>query len=335
MQAHRSDIIKVSAPGRLHLGFLDLHGGLNRLFGSLGVGLADISTDIEARHNDKLLVSGPGATRAHRYANELLMHMNIQNGVRIHINRAIPEHAGLGSGTQMALAVGEAINRLFELELSLASIATILDRGNRSGIGIGSFASGGFIVDAGRSAETEVPPVISRLHFPDSWRFVLVLDPNQQGVHGKKETQAFVELEKMDESLSGHLCRLLLMQVLPAVVEQNCSSFGKAVTEIQVAMGEYFSSTQSGIYTSADVGQALFQLQEQGASGIGQSSWGPTGFAVFASETDAYQAVKKVRKHWRWKSELELMICSAKNDKAEIVVDKVNNENSERVNKGA
>ncbi len=335
MQEQSSDIVKVSAPGRLHLGFLDLHGGLDRLFGSLGVGLADISTDIEARHAEKLLVSGPGASRAHRYADEMLMHMNIQSGVRLHINRAIPEHAGLGSGTQMALAVGEAINQLFKLDLSLASIARILDRGNRSGIGIGSFASGGFIVDAGRSAETEVPPVISRLHYPDSWRFVLVLDPNKQGVHGKKESQAFVELEKMDESLSAHLCRVLLMQLLPAVVEQNCFRFGEAVSEIQLAMGEYFSSTQSGIYTSADVGQALFQLKEQGASGIGQSSWGPTGFAIFASETDAYQAVKKVRKNWRWKSELEIMICSAKNDKADIAVETADNEDNIRVTKGA
>ena len=335
MQEHATDIIKVSAPGRLHLGFLDLHGGLNRLFGSLGVGLREISTNIEARHAEKLLVSGPGAARAHRYADEMLMHMNIQSGVRIHINRAIPEHAGLGSGTQMALAVGVAISKLFNLELSHASIATILDRGNRSGIGIGSFATGGFIVDAGRSAETEVPPVISRLHFPDSWRFVLVLDPNRQGVHGNKESQAFVELEKMDEALSAHLCRLLLMQVLPSVVEKNCASFGQAVTEIQLAMGEYFSSTQSGIYTSADVGQALHQLQEQGASGIGQSSWGPTGFAVFASETDAYQAVKNVRKHWRWKSELDLMICSANNDKAEVLLDQGDTENESQRNEGA
>ena len=335
MDVKTSDIVKVSAPGRLHLGFLDLNGGLNRLFGSLGVGLSDISTDIEARAADKLVVSGPDASRAHGYAEKMLMQMNIQRGLRIHINRAIPGHAGLGSGTQMALAVGTAISHLFKLDLSLPNIAAILDRGNRSGIGIGSFAEGGFIVDAGRSAETLVPPVVSRLHFPDSWRFVLVLDPRQQGVHGNKESQVFGELDKMDESVSAHLCRLLLMQVLPAIAEQDCARFGAGISDIQLAMGEYFASAQSGLFTSTDVEQTLFQLREHGATGIGQSSWGPTGFAIFSSETDAYQALKTVRNQWRCKPELELMLCRAKNDQARVSVDELEGTKREHINKSA
>ena len=328
MQEMNDAIVKVSAPGRLHLGFLDLHGGLGRLFGSLGLSLHDISTDLEVSHARELQVSGPSATRALKYAERMLAHLNIRKGLRIDIKQAIPEHAGLGSGTQMALAVGTAVRRLFGADLSLAAIARILNRGNRSGIGIGAFAKGGFIVDAGRSAETEVPPIVSHLHFPDSWRLILVLDRLHQGMYGQEESQAFGKLAKMDETKSANLCRLLVMQVLPAIVEQNCQLFGAAITEIQACMGDYFKTIQAGVYTSPDVGKVLAQLHEQGATGIGQSSWGPTGFAVYASETDAYHALKEVRGQWQGKSELELKICRAQNEQATVLLDDGRNEDT-------
>jgi beta-ribofuranosylaminobenzene 5'-phosphate synthase len=318
MQDKNDMIVKVRAPGRLHLGFLDLHGGLGRLFGSLGLSLHDISTELDVSYAAELHVTGPSAARAHKYAERMLAHLNIRKGLSLDIHQAIPEHAGLGSGTQMALAVGTAINKLFDANLSLPAIARILDRGNRSGIGIGAFAKGGFIVDAGRSSMTEVPPIISQLHFPDSWRFVLVLDNEQQGVHGQEESQAFGKLKKMDEAVSANLSRLLVMQVLPAIVEQDCQLFGAGISAIQASMGDYFKPIQSGVYTSADVGKALALLHRQGATGIGQSSWGPTGFAIYASETDAYQALKEVRRQWQGNAELELMICQAQNEPATI-----------------
>ena len=335
MQNKNNMVVKVSAPGRLHLGFLDLHGGLGRLFGSLGVGLQDIYTELEVRSASELEITGPSSARALKYAERMLAHLNIRKGLKIDIQKAIPEHAGLGSGTQLALAIGIAISRLFEENLSLSDIARILDRGNRSGIGIGAFSTGGFIVDGGRSSETEVPPVISHLHFPDSWRFVLILDKKCQGVHGEEEKQAFGKLAKMDESISAKLCRLLVMQILPAIEERNCDLFGSAITEIQARMGDYFKSIQSGIYTSTDVGEVLTQLHQRGAKGIGQSSWGPTGFAIYASETDAYHALKEMRSKWRNREGLELMMCRAKNEPARILVENVNFESeAEMQNRG-
>ncbi len=323
----KSDVfVKVNAPGRLHLGFLDLHGGLGRLFGSLGLSLYDISTVLEVRQASELQVEGPSSARARQYAERMLEHLNIRKGLSIEIHRAIPEHAGLGSGTQMALAVGSAISRLFSVKLSLPAIARILDRGNRSGIGIGAFAGGGFIVDGGRSSTTEVPPIVSQLHFPASWRIVLVLDKNCQGVHGQEESQAFGTLAKMEKEISENLCRLTLMQVLPAIVEQDCRLFGAAITEIQACMGRYFGTIQSGIYASAEVGKVLTHLQQSGAAGIGQSSWGPTGFAIYASETEAYHALKKVRRHWQGNSALEMVICRAQNEPAMLSLEKASDE---------
>ena len=306
------------APARLHFGFFDLHGGLDRLFGSVGVSLEEIATEIEVCEAEEMSASGPGSERALAYAERVLAQLNIRKAIKIDVQQAIPGHAGLGSGTQMALATGVAINELFKTGLEIEKIAALLSRGHRSGIGIATFRHGGLVVDGGRSADTEVPPVISRLHFPGNWRFVLVLDKGKKGVHGQQELQAFDRLGKMEESVSGELCRLLLVKALPALVENNCEAFGAAVSVIQQRMGEYFAPAQAGVFSSRAVEDVVRRLQHEGALGVGQSSWGPTGFALFDSETEAYQALKQTRSQLTSHNPVEMIICRARNTGATV-----------------
>ena len=105
MGADGVEAARVSAPARLHLGFLDLNGGLARRFGGLGVGLKGLSTVATARRSDRLRVKGgdEGVLRAARAA---LAYFRLDEGVEIEIQAAPPRHQGLGSGTQLALAVG-------------------------------------------------------------------------------------------------------------------------------------------------------------------------------------------------------------------------------------
>ncbi|NIQ97303.1 MAG: GHMP kinase, partial [Desulfuromonadales bacterium] len=65
------------------------------------------------------------------------------------VEEAIPEHVGLGSGTQLGLAVAAAMTRLHGLELDSSELLRRLDRGLRSGIGIGAFRMGGVLLDGG------------------------------------------------------------------------------------------------------------------------------------------------------------------------------------------
>ncbi len=51
-------------------------------------------------------------------------------------------------------------------------------------------------------------------------------------------------------------------------------------------MGAYFGPLQGGAYVSQGVAAAIGWLAEQGLTGIGQSSWGPTGFAFVPSEAE-------------------------------------------------
>lgn len=310
--------VSVKAPARLHLGFIDLHGGLGRSFGSLGVSLADIYTHLTASVSDDVIIQGPSSNRASLFAGRMLEYLNIKQGADITIHECIPEHAGLGSGTQLSLAVGTAITKLYNKITSLQEIASVMERGARSGIGIGAFSMGGFLVDGGRGENTAVPPVISHLRFPESWRILLVFDQAMNGINGEKERKFFQHLPRMNVLTTGQLCRLALVKLLPALAEEDCEQFGAAVTEIQQMVGDHFSVAQGGRYCSELVARALPWLMEHGATGIGQSSWGPTGFAIFANETQAYQALKKIRQQWQDESRLTFRVCKAKNEMAEI-----------------
>lgn len=310
--------VSVQAPARLHLGFLDLHGGLGRKFGSLGLAVRHVNTTLIAGYGDDIDVSGPGAERTAELAEQVLSHYGIDGGVRIEMVNAIPAHAGLGSGTQLSLAIATAITRLYGLSADTAKLATILHRGARSGIGIGTFMHGGFIIDAGRGKQTEVPPVISQAVVPEHWRILLIFDQGTEGINGVPERRAFNTLPPLDEDLAGLLCRLAMMQVLPAIAEDNCQRFGIAITRIQEIIGDYFAQVQGGRFTSPLLAPVLSELQELGATGSGQSSWGPTGFAFFPNETTAFQALKKIRANWQKESRLSFMLTEPCNQPAMI-----------------
>ena len=151
--------ISITAPARLHLGFMDLNGSLGRKFGSVGIAIDSIETSITV--SKKPLVNNThiadNIKRAYEYAKLILKAYELDESVDIEIHKSIPEHAGLGSGTQLALAVGSAISNLFNLKLSLMDIGRILDRGNRSGIGIGAFEHGGFLIDGGKGKSEDLP----------------------------------------------------------------------------------------------------------------------------------------------------------------------------------
>ena len=89
----------------------------------------------------------------------------------------------------------------------------------------------------------------------------------------------------MDATDAADLCRLVLMQALPALAEADLAAFGDAITRLQERLGDYFAAAQGGRFASPRVAAALARLDRLGATGIGQSSWGPTGFA-FARDAD-------------------------------------------------
>ncbi len=286
-----SDSVTIEVPARLHLGFLDMPGKASHRFGSIGLPLEDISTVLTMARAAETTVEGPESARVFEHLERLSAHLGIPDHHRVTVQRAIPGHAGLGSGTQLALAVAAALRSLHDLPFAIEDDATLLGRGTRSGIGIAAFDAGGLILDAGRSRGDRAPTVIARVPFPAEWRILLVFDSSAVGIHGEAEIAAFRSLPAFPVESSAAICRMALMGLLPALLERDISGFGEAVAAIQTEIGGYFAPAQGGLFTSKAVETTLQRLSAAGAVGSGQSSWGPTGFAFARSEADAERIV--------------------------------------------
>ncbi|MDP3210682.1 beta-ribofuranosylaminobenzene 5'-phosphate synthase family protein [Methylotenera sp.] len=322
--------VQVTSSARLHMGFFDLHGGLGRKFGGIGVSLSAPSQVLTASLSGTMQISGASSSRVFSIAQQFIERLNLKDAVYLNVQQAIPEHAGLGSGTQLALAIGAAISRLHQLNLSTRQIAELTGRGGRSGIGIAAFDYGGLLIDGGRASNNDtslhnkkseviknVPPLLARYKFPEKWRILLILDNNQSGIHGDEERSAFNNLPAFSENLAAHLCRYVLMQAMPALVEHDLPAFGGAIQELQTHVGDYFSPAQGGRYASKKVGEVLQYLKHIGVACFGQSSWGPTGFAVFEDEIEAERHLLKLKTAFT-DCTLSWIICSGQNHGAEF-----------------
>lgn len=302
------------------MGFIDLSGALGRHFGSIGMAVNEICTRLTLTASGSLQVSGPASERAAGCARSLCRTLQVPERIAIHIDAAIPQHIGLGSGTQLALAIGTALNTYYGLGLTVRDIARLTDRGNRSGIGIGVFEQGGFVVDGGRGAATTTPPIIAHMDVPEHWRFILVFDKRGQGLHGKQEVAAFRELPSFSQQEAARLCYLLMMQGLPALAEHDIGKFGDVISQLQRSVGEHFASVQGGIFTSPEVSLAMDWLAQQGAVAIGQTSWGPTGFCAVAGAEIAAELLTRLNAQHRFVPHLHFSVVSARNSSANVIL---------------
>ncbi len=320
MMASRNPVeVTIAVPARLHLGFLDLDGGLGRRFGGIGLSISDLVTRIAIEPAATTDITGPESDRVARYLAIMRRDLGLAGGHRVRVLDAVPAHAGLGSGTQLALAVAGAVRRLHGLPLDVAADAIRLDRGARSGAGVGLFHHGGLVLDGGRGPAMRAAPVIARMTVPESWRILLVLDPSRQGTHGAAESAAFEALAPFSPELAAHLCRLVVMKALPSLAEEDLAGFGSAITELQARLGDYYAPAQGGSrFLSPDVGAVLDALAHAGATGIGQSSWGPTAFAFAPSRGEAERMATLARAHPRART-LDIRICVGLNRGAELV----------------
>ncbi len=309
---------RILAPARLHFGFLDINGSLGRRFGSIGVALDEPHLDLVAMPAARLEITGRDGHRLGRYVEEAANHLGVAAIGRFDLRSSIPCHAGFGSGTQLALSAAAALAHLNGAAFDPVMAAAALDRGNRSGVGLAAFISGGLIVDGGRGPEAGPPPVLSRLAFPPSWRLILAIDETAEGVHGTAEIAAFATLPPFPSREAADLCRLTLMKILPGVANGDIDAFGSGISELQRRIGDYFAPVQGGRFASQRVAAALATLESCGAAGVGQSSWGPTGFALARSGDEAARLVAVARRTSGPASGLRFVIARGRNQGAVI-----------------
>jgi beta-ribofuranosylaminobenzene 5'-phosphate synthase len=242
-------------------------------------------------------------------------------GCSIEIVSAPAGHVGLGSGTQLGLAVAAAMRQFFRrpaeegeepsvphpvqepLDASdhdwlfdtpeAIALARVVGRGRRSSVGVYGFSRGGLIVEAGRllpergaaesDAAREFSPMIARVRLPARWRCVVIVARDSVGLSGPAEREAFGRLPPVAAEITADLARIAVLELLPAAVEGKFPEFAAAVRRYGEIAGRPFAEASAALPHAAATAQLLELLRELGIEGAAQSSWGPTVMACCPS----------------------------------------------------
>ena len=278
----------VETGARLHFGFQNLSLAHERLYGGVGVGLAEPRLTVRAEPAPELVCPDESVRP---YAKEALAALGL-DGAHVTVPERFGRHVGLGSGTQIALAVLVAVARAHDRPVDPRVVAPELGRGGRSGVGVATFESGGFVVDAGHPTErfTTAPPgpgswmvpaPIGVWTVPDSWRFLLVIPDGQPGRSGESEDESIRSIvERADAGIADEIAPLLTRRLLPAVVAGDLGEFGAAVSRLGRLNGAWFADEQGGVYRPPAAELIEHLADCPAVVGAGQSSWGPTVYGV-------------------------------------------------------
>jgi beta-ribofuranosylaminobenzene 5'-phosphate synthase len=286
--------VQVKTPSRLHFGLIDLDGKLGRVFGSIGIAVNYPNVILTMSQSKKLVVHGDGSTICKQFITRLRKKYGIDENVSVNLKNNIPTHVGLGSITQISLAVAISFVKIFHIKASINDLALVMSRGSVSGIGTAIFQHGGFIIDGGKKIEKRkytikpnIPPILFHHDFPDDWMFVVNIPNIERGFTDEEEANAFKRLPPMHPNDSGRICRLIIMKLLPSLLEYDIENFGDALTRIQNIVGKNFSPIQGGTYSSIEVEKSIEAMTKLGAYGVGQSSWGPTSYGLVKGKKQA------------------------------------------------
>lgn len=277
---------------RLHFTLIDMNAELGRVDGGVGVGLKSPGWTVEVLKAKQWAVD----ERARVIVELLKGKLGIKGPFSVKVGGGIPEHVGLGSKTQLALAIASGF-AAFDKEtakLTVPQLARLVERGGTSGIGVTTFERGGLIMDGGhnysekggflpsRYSKAATPPVLARFDVPDSWFFVVAI-PKGRNIEGKEEVKAFKDHTPVPRKEVGALTRLILMNMLPAVAEDDIEAFGKTLDKIQ-SLG--FKRVETRLQVP-EVVQIQNKMVDLGASGAGLSSFGPACYCAIRGRTAA------------------------------------------------
>lgn len=300
-------LIEIRTPARLHLGMLSFGNPAMRSFGGVGVMVDRPGITVRMHRSEQFHAKGPLGERAMHFARLCAEAWGLKSAAcGIDVVSAPRSHVGLGSGTQLAMAVAAGMRHLFrgpeassshEFEVhpsatewlfdtpDVVELAAAVGRGKRSCVGIYGFSRGGLIVEAGRFEQSAggLSPMVARVRLPSSWRCVVIVQRDSVGLHGDAEKQAFARLPPVPVELSAEMARIAIMELVPAAIEANIRAFSDAVSRYGRLAGQPFESESGRLPHAEATAHLLELLGEIGVSGAAQSSWGPAVMACCES----------------------------------------------------
>ena len=128
-----------------------------------------------------------------------------------------------------------------------------------------------------------MPTVVWRHDFPADWCFVIAIPAGGEGLSSHGEEGVFASLTP-SVHISEEVCRITQLLLMPALVERDIESFGRAMTAIDRKTGAYFSDVQGGLYSHEATNETVAAMLREGAFGAGQSSWGPAVYGLVREE---------------------------------------------------
>jgi beta-RFAP synthase len=284
--------VYVRAPCRLHFGMYSF-GHVDRpQFGGVGVMIDPPAVEVTISPSSAFAVRGALRERVVKFVDMLVEQWKLGTvpACEVHVDGP-RNHTGLGVGTQLGLAVGVGLRQfLGQKPIAVPYLAHALRRGARSAIGTIGFERGGLIVDGGKISAGPLNPFM-RQTLPNDWRFVLICRREQQGLTGEMEADAFARLPPVPEAITAELQRIT-SELTAAVAWKDCAAFGDAVYRFGRLAGECFSATQGGPFADAHTESLVEAIRDHGVAGVGQSSWGPTIFAVTPDDEEATSLVQ-------------------------------------------
>ena len=242
-----------------------------------------------------------------------------KSGVRIEVLRPSRLHAGLGAGTQLALAVARGLEVLFHAQAarSATELSNILGRGSRSAAETWGFVRGGCLVDYGVPTAGASDRTVLQLPVPDAWRFVVVWPGHGAGLSGDCEHSFFEQRRTMSASVVSELSDLIQNRLVPAVRREDFALYARSVEEYGRVIGQFYAPAQGNVFSHPGTGRLVARLWAAGIHGAAQSSWGP-GICIPACSVAQAREIQSFIEHQPDVQDYELIVTEALNHGATI-----------------
>ena len=287
----------VNAPSRLHFGLMNFGGDAGRQFGGVGLMVDQPGMSVRFEPAEAFVARGAFAKRIAEFAQrwQAYQRMGDLPSCAVEVTSAPREHTGLGVGTQLGMSIAAGLSHFIGLpQQTPIELAASVGRGHRSAVGAYGFVLGGLIAERGKLRGEPVSPLDCHLHLPPEWRVVLICPRDFTGLASDDEISAFASLPPVTEDVTSQLTRIAREQMLPAAARADFMAFARAVYDYGRLSGECFAPLQGGPYNGPRLTAIVEILQSLGVIGVGQSSWGPTIFALLPNEDAARQLASRV-----------------------------------------
>ena len=173
------------------------------------------------------------------------------------------------------------------------------------------------LFEQGKFSDESLSPLAQRVAIPDAWRFVLFWPEDRRGLSGESEREAFGLLPAIAPETTRMLTAIAMKEILPAAEAHDVAAFGDAIYRYGHSAGLCFGKYQLNAFASGRVAALVDAIRQLGVSGVGQSSWGPTVFAVMPDEERAQALARRMETGGQFPS-ISWLIASPANRGAEV-----------------